>query len=185
MSNKYKYFQPNKLDLKDEFGDCTMRALCKVFNKNWQDMFDYIIPVIKKYQVLPCYMFQAKMASQIAEGLGLVRYKISNAKGSKRPTVSEFAKTHPHGTYLLSLANHVVAVKDGYYYDTWDCGHKSLYGYYRRADLLNTWVIDGRLLPEFEIEAESFDEAIYEARKINKNYNGGHIKDDKCKNRHK
>ena len=28
----YKYYQPNKKDLKDKYGDCTIRALSKALN---------------------------------------------------------------------------------------------------------------------------------------------------------
>lgn len=59
--------------------------------------------------------------------MGFTYYGISNKKGSKRPTVDGFAKEHK-GTYLLKVANHVVAV-DGIYYDS---GYKSLYGYYEK-----------------------------------------------------
>ena len=57
---------------------------------------------------------------------------ISNKKGSKRPTVKEFALKNRKGVFYLNIANHCVAVVDGIYYDTWDCGHKSLYGYWVR-----------------------------------------------------
>ena len=49
-----------------------------------------------------------------------------------RPTVDEFAKDHPNGTYICKVAHHVVAVVDGEYYDTWDSGWRSMYGYYEK-----------------------------------------------------
>jgi len=55
---------------------------------------------------------------------------VSNKKGSKRPTVKSFALSHPKGKYVVSVARHAVAVVDGVYYDTWDSGYKSLYGWY-------------------------------------------------------
>ena len=55
---------------------------------------------------------------------------ISNKKGTTRPTVESFTKEHKEGTYILRVANHIVASVDGMYYDTWDSGHKSLYGYW-------------------------------------------------------
>lgn len=131
-SKRYKYYQPNKLDLKDKYGDCTIRALSKVFDLSWKDTFELCEPVIKKYQLLPNYFFYAGQEDQVTEMLGLTRYKISNKKGTKRPTVKSFAAAHPKGIYLLKLSHHVVAVVDGYYYDTWDCGEKCLYGYYER-----------------------------------------------------
>ena len=41
---------------------------------------------------------------------------------------------------------------------------------------MKTWVIWGIGLEPLEIKANSFDEAIKEARKINKNYNAGQLK---------
>jgi hypothetical protein len=54
------------------------------------------------------------------------------AKGTRRGTVDSFAQAHPKGRYLLRVANHFVTVVDGFYYDIWDCGCKSVYGYYKK-----------------------------------------------------
>lgn len=127
---RYKYYQPNKLDLKDEYGDCTIRAMCKIFEKEWAEVFEMLIPLIRKYQIMPNYMFYAKNSDKIAEDIGLVRGVISVKRGKRRPTVAEFAKTHPTGKYIAKVAHHVVAVVDGCYFDTWDCGDCSMYSYY-------------------------------------------------------
>lgn len=52
MANLFKYYQPNKLDLKDQYGDCTIRALSKVLNKSWLDTFDVCLPTMRRYQVV-------------------------------------------------------------------------------------------------------------------------------------
>lgn len=44
-------------------------------------------------------------------------------------------------------------------------------------DNIKTWKVWGINLPILEIKAENFNEAIREARKINKNYNSGQVKD--------
>lgn len=33
-SRNYKYYQPNDKDLKDQYGDCVVRALTKVMQQN-------------------------------------------------------------------------------------------------------------------------------------------------------
>ena len=134
MAGKFKYYQPNKFDLKDKYGDCTIRALSKFYNINWIDAFHKCLPIIEKYQILPSFFFQAEQEDKICEDLGLRRIPISNKKGSKRPTVKSFAKDHPTGTYIVKVSHHVVAVVDGYYYDTWDSGEKSLYSYFEKAE---------------------------------------------------
>lgn len=41
---------------------------------------------------------------------------------------------------------------------------------------MKTWYVWGINLPKLEIKANSFDNAIAQARKINKNYNTGQLK---------
>ena len=38
-SRNYKYYQPNEKDLKDEYGDCVVRALTKVTGKTWRQVW--------------------------------------------------------------------------------------------------------------------------------------------------
>jgi len=133
MKNKYYcYYQPNKLDIKDEYGDCTIRALSKALNISWLEAFDLTIPYCRKYQIPNVFFTSKKIEMEVMKDLGFEYYGISNKKGTKRPTVKEFASSHKEGTYILNVANHEVACVDGKYYDTWDSGFKSLYGYYER-----------------------------------------------------
>lgn len=46
-SKHYKYFQPNDKDKKDEQSDCVIRALCKVMNKTWLEVFDELLPIAR------------------------------------------------------------------------------------------------------------------------------------------
>ena len=48
-------------------------------------------------------------------------------KGKPRMTPAAFVKKYPAGRYVLSLAHHVVAVRDGVVIDTWDCTKKCVY----------------------------------------------------------
>lgn len=127
-SKHFKYYQPNKKDIKDEYGDCVIRALTKAFDMEWMDIFNELIPYAVKFQCMPngrpCYE-----AYILDKGGKWESIKVE--KGKKRPTVSTFAKEHKQGTYILRVAHHLVAVEDGFYYDTWDSGEKSLYGYWR------------------------------------------------------
>ena len=126
-SRNYKYYQPNKKDLKDEYGDCVIRALTKLTGKVWEDVFDDLVPIARELQCMPngqpCYEAYLKRE-------GFVYHGVSNAKGTKRPTIDRFAKDHPSGVYMARVAHHVVAIIEGVYYDTWDSGYKSMYGYW-------------------------------------------------------
>ena len=46
----------------------------------------------------------------------------------------------------------------------------------KRFKDMKTWYVWGINLPKIEIKADSFDNAIAQARKINKNYNIGQLK---------
>ncbi len=49
---RWVYFQPNDKDLKDKYGDCTIRALCKALNCTWIEAFDKVLPFMRKSQCL-------------------------------------------------------------------------------------------------------------------------------------
>lgn len=128
---RYQYYQPNKKDLKDTYGDCVIRALTKVTSKSWLEVFDDLIPFARETQCMP----NSKPAYEnylLSNGFEYVG--VSNKKGTKRPTVDSFTKDHKEGTYILSVANHIVASVDGVYYDTWDSGSKSMYGYWVKKE---------------------------------------------------
>lgn len=129
---RFQYYQPNKKDLKNQYGDCTIRALSKALGVTWLEAFDKMIPLCREYQVSNVFGAPSSIERQIVERLGFTYHGISNKRGSKRPTVDSFAKDHPEGTFILNVANHEVACVDGKYYDTWDSGYKSLYGYYEK-----------------------------------------------------
>jgi len=130
-NTKYKYFQPNKKDLKDKYGDCVVRSLVKSTGKNWLDVFDELVAIARDEQCIPngkvCY-------ERFLKENGFKYTGVSNKKGTKRPTVLSFTKEHKSGTFVLIVANHIVASIDGIYYDTWDCGDSSMYGYWEKQE---------------------------------------------------
>lgn len=48
-------------------------------------------------------------------------------KSQKRTTVESFCKKYKKGRFILQVANHVVAVRDGEFFDTGDCSHSCVY----------------------------------------------------------
>ena len=128
----YKYYQPNKKDIRDAYGDCTVRAISKALDLTWVDAFKLMIPYCIEYQVTNIFDCPIKTRKEILSELGFEYTGVSNKRGTKRPTVSSFAKEHKTGTYIINVANHVVAVVDGIYYDTWDSGDCSVYGYFKK-----------------------------------------------------
>lgn len=128
---RYTYYQPNDKDLKDNYGDCVIRSLTKVTGKEWLQVFEDLLVYARELQCMPngkpCY-------EKYLVANNFTYHGISNKKGSKRPTVDSFAKEHKEGTYLLRVAHHCVAVVDGHYFDTWDSGECSMYGYWVKEE---------------------------------------------------
>ena len=54
---------------------------------------------------------------------GFRRYIVDD-HGQHVYTVDDFCRDHPTGTYVLGIDGHVVCVKDGHYWDTWDSGQE-------------------------------------------------------------
>ena len=135
---KYKrfvYYQPNEKDVKDKYGDCTIRALTKALDCTWLEAFDMMMPICRREQITNVFNAEANVRNRFLAELGFVYHGISNKKGTKRPTVDEFAKEHPHGRYICNVANHEVAVVDGKYYDTWDSGECKMYGFFELKEV--------------------------------------------------
>ena len=57
--SRYRYYQTNKKDLKDEYGDCVIRSLTKVTGKEWLQVFEELLPYARELQCMPngkaCY----------------------------------------------------------------------------------------------------------------------------------
>lgn len=129
-NRRYVYYQPNKKDLKDQYGDCTVRALSKALDVSWVEAFDLMVPLCREAQVTNIFNPPIKIRVPLMERLGFSYTGVSVRNGKSRPTVDEFAKTHKTGRYILNVAHHEVACVDGKYYDTWDSGNKPIYGWF-------------------------------------------------------
>ena len=107
--------------------DCVIRAIATATKQKWddayRDLFEFSFNAKLMLNDNKCYALYLQKK-------GLQCVTIKNPKGSKRPTVKSFTEQNPKGTFILSVANHILAVKDGEYLDTFDCGRKSLYKYW-------------------------------------------------------
>lgn len=127
MKTRNKYFNPNPL--KKNTSDCVVRSLVKATGKDWDTVYRELFEIGLELKVMPS---NDEAWKEYLIRHGFVYHKIPVKKGQKRPTVNEFATKNRTGTFVLRVANHVVTCKDGYYYDTWDSGKRSLYGYWEK-----------------------------------------------------
>lgn len=124
----YQYFNPNPSS--QRVGDCVIRAICKVLGKDWEDVYIGLCYEGLIYNDMP--------SANYVWGMYLRKYGfIQNSVPSTCPdciSVMKFAEDHPKGRYLLACQNHVVAVVDGIYYDTWDSGHEVILYFYSKEE---------------------------------------------------
>ena len=120
----YKFFNANPTGNKTS--DCVVRALCVATGKNWDDVYVKLCEIGMNLKEMPNSDEVWKTYLS-----GISTYKSCKAvKGKKRTTPESFAEANKEGVFVLRLAGHIVAVKDGQYWDTWNCGNKCVYGYY-------------------------------------------------------
>lgn len=122
----YVYYNPNPNG--KNVGDCVIRAISKATNMDWESVYTGIC--VTGYSM--CDMPSANCVwGAYLRGNGFVRDVVPN-ECPECYSVADFAREHPQGTYILALTGHVVCVKDGDWYDSWDSGDKIPMYYWER-----------------------------------------------------
>ena len=124
----FVYFNPNPL--RKLVGDCVVRGISKLTDQDWKTV--YIELCVQSYS-----MYDMPSSNAV---WGALLYK----KGYRNHvipdtcpncySVRQFCLENPNGKYLLATGSHVVAVKDGDYYDTWDSGDEVPIYYWRKEE---------------------------------------------------
>lgn len=107
-------------------GDCTIRALSKALSVPWNKIYSDL--AIQGYAMADMPSSN-RVWGQYLKGLGYRRYVIPNTCPDCY-TLKDFCEDNPRGTYIVGTGTHVVTVKDGDYYDTWDSGDETPIFYY-------------------------------------------------------
>ena len=118
----FEYYQPND----HVCGDCSVRAVSKAVGKTWYQVYDKLCEIGRKMQMMPS---EREVVGQYLESEGFVWVSDKVSKGSTRKKVFEFAKDNTKPA-VMSLSGHYCASLGGKYYDIWDCGRYSVYGYW-------------------------------------------------------
>ena len=118
--NRFRYLNvnPDKILVPD----CTIRAITVLTGKTWDEVYDGVCAEGKLMHNMPS---SNSVWSSYLHKLGYIRTPLPDTCPYCY-TVDEFCHDHPKGKYLLALYEHVVAVVDGYYYDTWDSGNMTV-----------------------------------------------------------
>ena len=122
----FYFFNPNPKN--QRVGDCAVRAISKATNQSWKDAYIGLCSEGLAIKDMP--------SSNIVWGNYLRRFGFEEKSiphiCPACVTVSGFAEDHPEGRFVLATQNHVVAVINGDYYDTWDSGDEIVLYFYEK-----------------------------------------------------
>lgn len=110
-------------------GDCAVRAVAKALNEDWETA--YIKIAINGFLMGDVISSNAVWGSVLRQA-GFVREIIPNSCPDCY-TLADFAEEHPKGTFVVALPGHVVTVKDGDIFDSWDSSRESPIYFWRKT----------------------------------------------------
>ncbi|MBQ0112409.1 MAG: hypothetical protein KBT03_04685 [Bacteroidales bacterium] len=122
----YQNYNANPIARRSD--DCTVRAISKLLDKSWEDVYCSLCD----YGLMNFDMPSSNYVwGQYLHDRGYSRHIMPDTCPHCY-TVRRFAEEHPHGRYLLALNGHVVCCINGTYFDTWDSGDEIVLYYWRK-----------------------------------------------------
>lgn len=121
------FYNPNPG--KDFTIDCVVRAISKLMDMDWNTTYLKLAAQGFEDKSMPT---ADKVWGHYLRRNGYRKYIIPDTCPDCY-TVASFAEDHPVGRYLVKTHEHVVAVVDGNYYDTFDSGYEVPIYYWERS----------------------------------------------------
>ena len=122
------FVEVNLNPYKRSVGDCVIRAISMAEDEEWDDTFIDLMVKCFRIKDIPS---SNNAWSAYLHDLGYIRRIIPDTCPDCY-TIMDFVRDNPEGTYILATGTHVVAVKDGKYYDTWDSGNEVPIYYFKK-----------------------------------------------------
>lgn len=97
-------------------GDCAIRAVSLALDIDWETA--YALIAMNGYLMGDVPSSNSVWGAVLRQN-GFSRYAVPNTCPDCY-TIAGFADDHPDGVYVVGTGNHVVTVKDGVIYDSWD-----------------------------------------------------------------
>ncbi len=110
--------------------DCTVRAISKALDQNWEETFVGLC--VKGFEMgdMPSanHVWNAYLRDK-----GFTRKAVPDSCPDCY-TVSQFCKDYPKGRFILALGEHVVTVINGVLYDSWDSSDEPIFYIWQRRE---------------------------------------------------
>lgn len=123
----FKYFNPNYKMRKGTI-DCSVRAVSKALDVSWDEA--YLMISTSGYNIGDV-MSRNLVWWDVLKEHGFYRQNLPNTCPDCF-TVEDFCRKNPIGTYVLGLENHTVTVKNGDWFDTWNCANEIVLYFFTR-----------------------------------------------------
>lgn len=107
--------------------DCVVRAISTAMIEDWITVYRELCDLGAELYDMP---FNKDVFGEYLKRKGWIWHPCKSENG-KKPKVCNFDKEN---SAILRVANHLVYVSNHEYYDTWDCGNKSVYGYWSKLN---------------------------------------------------
>ena len=112
-------------------GDCAVRAVAKALDTTWEKA--HLMLSANSFLMGDIQNSNTVIGSVLREN-GFKRANIPNSCPDCY-TIYDFTENNKEGTFVVFTGNHVVAIINGKYYDTWDSGDESIiYVWYKDVE---------------------------------------------------
>lgn len=125
------YIQFNNNPMSRNVGDCSVRAVSKALDTDWETA--YIMLMVNGYSMGDMPSSDSVWGAVLRQN-GFYRDVIPNTCPDCY-TAEDFCVDHPKGTYVLAFGGHVATVVDGSLYDSWDSSHLLPQFYWHRKEM--------------------------------------------------
>ena len=115
----HRFYNPNPAGAK--VGDCAVRAVAKATGASWERTYAGLCAAGFDVCDLPS---ADRVWGVYLRDKGFKRRALPESLCNGY-AVRDFARDHPEGVYVLALGGHVVCVKNGDWFDTWDSGDET------------------------------------------------------------
>lgn len=111
-------YNPNPLQRK--VGDCSIRAIAKALNTDWETAFAIVSSNAYAMGDIPS---SDSVWGSVLRQNGFYREVIPNTCPDCY-SAGDFCRDHPHGVFVLGFGGHVATVVNGDLYDSWDSSNE-------------------------------------------------------------